>query len=43
MYTTEEWEKVDKTYTERMVDFTEPLPEADQAHLDSIRAESSIT
>ena len=32
-----EEQAIDKRYTERMVDFDEPLPEEDQAHLDSIR------
>ena len=40
MYTEEEREKVRKRlYTERMVDFNEPLSEADQNHLNSIKAE----
>lgn len=28
-----------RPYTERMVDFTESLPEADQSHIDSINDE----
>lgn len=40
MYTPQEREKVRKrSYTERMVDFTEPLNKEDKAHLDSIRQE----
>ena len=41
MFTEEEWKKVIRgSYTERMVDFTEPLPPEDQAYLDSIAQEA---
>ena len=43
MFTEEDWFKVKSSYTERMVDFEEPLPIEDQEHLDSIKAKALRT